>query len=110
MPRFSNAAVLSISTRVDACIGRDPVHLPSLSAIVRKRLLRTARIRSDLGDHKSNEDGSAIQCFLIEELATAINELADGGLTQYAIGAVGRIEAPLVGLRIARRRYRIRLK
>src|SRR5712692_1371028 len=58
------------------------------------------RIRSDVRDDKSNENGSAIKWFLIEKLAAPILELADGGLAQGAVVAVGKIETPLVGLRI----------
>jgi hypothetical protein len=82
------------------CVCRNPIHFPSLASIVRERLLKVARIRSDAGYNKSNKDGSVIECFLIEKLAASIFELADRGLAQSAAVTVGKIEAPLVGLRI----------
>ena|SRR5216683_4266349 len=80
------------------CVGRDPVHFPSLASIVREGLLKTARIRRDVRYNEPNKDGSAIQCFLVVEFAASILELADRGLAQSAVVAVGKIEAPLVGL------------
>jgi len=79
---------------------RDPVDFPSPASIFRKRLLKAARIRGDVGYYKSNEDGSAVQCFLVEKLAASIFEFADRGLTQRTAVTVGKIEAPLVGLGI----------
>src|SRR5438552_12667178 len=83
-----------------ACVGRNPVHFPSLASIVREGLFKTARIRSDVRDNKTNIDASAIKCFLVEKFATSIPEVADRGLAQGTVVAVGKIEAPLVGLRI----------
>jgi hypothetical protein len=59
---------------------RDPVDFPSLASIFRKRLFKAARIRGDVRYDKSNKDGSAVQCFLVEKLATPILEFADRGL------------------------------
>src|SRR6266849_4312763 len=59
-----------------------------------------ARIRSDVRYDKSNIDGSTTKCFLVEKLAASILELADRGLAQGTVVAVGKIEAPLVGLGI----------
>jgi len=42
------------------CVYRDPVYFPGLAAIIRECLLKTARIRGDFRDNKSNKDGSAI--------------------------------------------------
>src|SRR5260370_37222804 len=77
------------------CVRRDPVHFPSLASIIRERLFKMARIRSDVRNNKSNKDGSAIQCFLVAKLATSSPEIADRGLAQCTAVAVGKIEAPL---------------
>src|SRR5260370_23974062 len=82
------------------CVCRDPIHFPSLASIVRERLFKAARIRSDVRYNKSNQDGSVIECFLIEKLAASIFELADRGLAHGTALTVGPIEAPLVGLGI----------
>jgi len=81
-------------------VGRDPVYFPGLASIIRECLFKTARIRSDVRNNKSNKDGSAIECFLTEELAASIFELANSGLAHGAAAAVGKIEAPLAGLGI----------
>src|SRR5258708_21772138 len=81
-----------------ACVGRDPVYFPSPASIVREGLLKTAGIRRDVRYNEPNKDGSAIQCFLVVEFAASILELTDRGLAQGAVVAVGKIEAPLVGL------------
>ncbi len=80
------------------CVCRDPVHFPSLASIVREGLFKTAGTRRDVRYNEPNKDGSAIQCFLVVEFAASILELADRGLAQGAVVAVGKIEAPLVGL------------
>src|SRR5712691_3522682 len=80
------------------CVCRDPVHFPSLASIVREGLFKTAGTRRDVRYHEPNQDGSAIQCFLVVEFATSSLEFADRGLAQSAVVAVGKIEAPLVGL------------
>jgi hypothetical protein len=85
---------------VHACVGRDPVYFPSLAPIIRECLFKAARIRSDIRHDKSNVDGSAIKAFLVEKLGAPIVELADRGLVQGTVDAVGKIEAPLVGLGI----------
>src|SRR5713101_236184 len=76
---------------------RDPVDFPSLASIIRKRLFKAARIRGDVRDNKSNKNGPAVQCFLVEKLAASILEFADRGLTKRTAVTVGKIEAPLVG-------------
>src|SRR5258708_15639873 len=81
---------------LDPYVCRDPVHFPSLAAVIRERLFKPARIRSDVRDNKSNKDGPAIQCFLIEKFAPTILEFTDRGLTHRTAFAVGKIEAPLV--------------
>src|SRR5713226_6048577 len=81
-----------------ACVCRDPVHFPGLASIVREGLFKTAGIRRDVRYNEPNKGGSAIQCFLVVEFAASILELADCGLAQGAVVAVGKIEAPLVGL------------
>jgi hypothetical protein len=57
-------------------------------------------VRGDVGDHKADEDGAAIQRFLIVEFAAAIAELSDSGLAENAAADVGEVKAPLAGLRI----------
>src|ERR1700676_1006309 len=81
-------------------VGRYPIHFPSPASIIRERLFKTARIRSDVGDNKSNKDGAAIQCFLVKKLTAASSKLADGGFAHGATPAVGKIEVPLAGLGI----------
>src|SRR5216684_8060089 len=78
----------------------DPVNFPRLSSVTRECLFKTARIGSDVGNDKSNKNGSAIQCFLVKKLAASILKLADRGLAHAAAVAVGKIEAPLMGLEI----------
>jgi hypothetical protein len=56
---------------------RDPVYFPSLAPVIGKRLFKTARIRSDIRDDKSNKDGPPIECFLAIKLAAPILEFAD---------------------------------
>ena len=60
-------------------IYRDPVDFPSPASIFRERLLKAARIRADVRYDKSNEDGSVVQCFLVEKLAASILKVADCG-------------------------------
>src|SRR5260370_10315158 len=79
---------------------RDPVDFPSLTSVFRKRLFKAARIRGDVRDNKSNENGAAVQCFLVDKLTASIVEFADRGLTQRTAVTVGKIEAPLVGFGI----------
>lgn len=81
----------------DSSVYRDPVHFPRLTAIVRKRLFEAARIRRNVRYDKPNEDGTAIQCFLIEKLTASILKLANRGYTQSADGAVGEVQTPLAG-------------
>lgn len=81
----------------DPCVDRDPVHFPGLAPIVREGLLEAAGIRSDVRDHESNEDRSAVQGFLGEELAASILELTDRRWAQDPAGDARKIEAPLAG-------------
>jgi hypothetical protein len=59
-----------------------------------------AGIRSDDRDHESNQDRSTIERVLIEELTASTPELAYRGHGQGAALAVGKIEAPLMRLRV----------
>src|SRR5207253_704860 len=68
--------------------------------IIRECLFEAARGRSYLRYNKSNQDGPAVKRLLVVKLAAPILELADGRLAQRARTAVGKIEAPLVGLGI----------
>src|ERR1700735_5404149 len=94
------SSVRFVRFNLHPCVGCDPIHFPGLAAVVRKRLFKVARIRSDVRDNKSNKDGSGIECFLIEKLAASILELADRGLAHSTAVTVGKIEAPLMGLGI----------
>jgi len=76
------------------CVYRDPVYFPGLASIIRECLFKTARIRSDVRNYKSDKDRPAIECLLIEKLAAPILELADRRLAHSAAVAVGKIEAP----------------
>jgi len=58
---------------------RNPVHFPSLAAVVRGRPVRNARIRSDVRDDKPNIDGSALNVSWSKKLAAAIFEVANRG-------------------------------
>jgi hypothetical protein len=82
------------------CVRRNPVHFPSLASIVGEGLFETAGIWSDIRDKKTNKDRSAIEYFLVQELAVSILEFADCGLAQGTAVAAGKIETPLVGLAI----------
>src|ERR1700730_2788717 len=73
------------------CVYRDPVYFPGLAPIIRERLFKTARIRSDVRNNKSNKDGSTIECFLVEELPASIFELPYRGLAHGTAAAVGEI-------------------
>ncbi len=57
-------------------------------------------IRRDVRYDESDKNGPTIQQFLIVELAAPIVELPDRGLGHDAVVAVGKIEAPLIRLRI----------
>src|SRR5262249_55621673 len=81
-------------------VRRDPVHFPSLASIIRKCLFKATRIWGDVRDNKSNKNGPAVHCFLVEKLTASIFEFADRGLTQRAAFTIGKIEAPLVGFGI----------
>ena len=81
-------------------VGCDPVHFPSLASIIGEGLLKAARIRSDVRDDKSNQDGPVIQGFLVIKLAASIFEFANRRLGQRASAAAGKIQSPLMRLRI----------
>src|SRR5579863_3530518 len=59
-----------------------------------------AGILCDFGYHKSNEDGSSVECFLIVKFSASVLEFSDRGLTERPTLHVRKIEAPLVRLRI----------
>src|SRR5258708_1051077 len=84
----------------------DPVHLPGLAAILRERLFKAEGLRGDVRKNKSHLDGSAVELFLVVELAAAIREPADHGLARCALAAVGPMDVPLVVLGIVETRRR----
>src|ERR1700723_4671965 len=94
------SSVRFVRFNLHPCVGCDPIHFPSLASVVRERLFKVARSRSDVRYNKSNRDGSGIECLLIEKLAASILELPDRGLTHSSAVTVGKIEAPLMGLGI----------
>src|SRR6202041_332080 len=94
------SSVRFVRFNLHPCVGGDPIQFPSLASVVRERLFKVARSRSDVRNNKSNKDGSGIECFLIEKLAASILELADRGLAHGTAVTVGKIEAPLMGLGI----------
>src|SRR5207253_6710594 len=78
----------------------DQVHFPGLAAVSRERLIETARIRSDVRDAQSNQNGSAVELFLIVELGASALELADRRWAQGTRRTAGNIDAPLMGLAV----------
>jgi hypothetical protein len=54
--------------------------------------------RGDVGNHEPNQDGSALENFLVEELSASVLELPDCRLAQGATAAAGEVEAPLMRL------------
>jgi hypothetical protein len=58
------------------------------------------RIGGDVRNHKAHENGSPMQRFLVIKLATAVLETANRRLAQAAVVAVGKIQTPLLRLRI----------
>src|SRR5580700_9489961 len=59
------------------------------------------RIWGDVAPDDADQDGSAVECFLVVKFAAAIFEFADRGwLAEDADFAVGKSEIPLMGLRI----------
>jgi hypothetical protein len=83
---------------IHSSVGRDAVDFPSLTSVAGERMFKTARIRRDFRDNKSNQDGATPIGFLIEKPAASLVELADRGLAHGQVAAVGKIETPLVGL------------
>jgi hypothetical protein len=57
----------------------DPVYFPGFAAIFGEGLFKVSGIWSDVGPNISNEDSSAIERLLIEELTTSVLELTDRG-------------------------------
>src|SRR5258708_20188109 len=76
--------------------GRDPVHLPGLAAILRERLFKAEGLRGDVRKNKSHLDGSAVERFLVVELAAPILEPAAHGLAQCAVPSAGPLAFPLL--------------
>src|SRR5262249_34305613 len=87
---------------LEPCVCGDPVDLPGCAAVSGKGLLEMAGIRRDVRDDEANKDGPAIECFLVEELTTAVFEGADRGLAEDAATTVGKIQAPLMRLRVVK--------
>src|SRR5579871_4146826 len=99
--RLKSQAGTAIKTEsVDAGVVRDPVDLPALAAIGREGLLEVACIGLDGGDHESHQDGPAGEAFLIVELRNTVPEFTLRGCTHGTPRAVGKIQAPLMRLRV----------
>jgi len=100
MQSYGAALVAFVRPIFHSRVYRDPVHLPGLAPIARERLLKSARVGSNVRNNKSNKDSSAIKHLLVIKLAAPIFEAADCGLAQTAALAVGEIKTPLPGLGI----------
>src|SRR5579863_1577284 len=81
----------------------EPVGLPGLAIVIRKRLLRSCRGGRERLDAEADPDGSAIKGFLVVELTAPLLETPDHGDTlgiaryvQYADAAGGEVKMPLV--------------
>jgi hypothetical protein len=79
-------------------VRRDPVRLPGFASVVGERLLEVARVGSDVRDDESDEDGPAIERFLIEELSAPVLEFANRG---FEIGWAARSFTVSLPLRLA---------
>src|SRR6516165_8172770 len=95
-----NARCRCVGCVCHARVSRDPVHFPGLASVVGEGLLKSARIRSDVRNNKTNKDSPVVECFLVKEFAASILELADRGLTYRSVVAIREVEAPLMGLRV----------
>src|ERR1700720_4543308 len=74
----------------------DPVDLPGLSAIGRKCLFGLGGVWGYLPDGKPYKYGSAVDEFVVIEVATSILEFADAGNTERANIWGCEIQVPLV--------------
>ena len=84
------------------CIAIDPVKLPGLAAVIRKRLLGLSRVGADPPNGKSHEDGFTVDRLLVIEVAAPILEFPDATGTQHAHSGSGEGQTPLVSGRIVR--------
>src|ERR1700722_20923597 len=84
--------------------GRGEIWFPGFSAVVGEGLFEMVGIRSDVRPDNPNEDGSAVVRLLIVELAAAILEFTDGRCADRAVAAVGKIQAPLMRLRVVQKK------
>src|SRR5579862_282207 len=75
---------------------RNPIHFPSLPAVVRKRLLKMRHLRVRLRPDKSNDNHPAVQCVLRVELPSSILEPPDLWRNKQAVLAIRPCEVPLV--------------
>src|ERR1700743_2294142 len=80
---------------------RDPIHFPSLAAVVRERLLKVWS-RRHIRPPKPNQNRLVIDGIHREKLADAILELAHLRLIQHADLLVRPVEPPLMRLGIVR--------
>ncbi len=81
-------------------VDRDPVHFPGLAAVFGESLFETTGIRFDVGNDKADQDRPSVKGFLVIKFAATILERADGRRTHAAGRAAGKVETPLVRLRI----------
>src|ERR1051326_4339370 len=95
-----NARRFSRSRLRDPRISRDPIDFPRFAAVVRERLFEMHRVRGDVGDHEAHENRAALERFLVVEFTTSVLELADRGLRERAVAAIGEIQTPLLRRRI----------
>jgi hypothetical protein len=72
---------------------RNPVHFPSLAAIIGVGLFKVGQIRGGVRPNKSNKDSFAIPFVLAVKLTASILELANLRWVDGAVLAIGRRRA-----------------
>src|SRR5882757_9633669 len=78
----------------------DPVHLPGLSAVFGEGLFGLGRVGGDLPHGESDEDGSAVDEFVVVEVGASVLELADAGNAEGADARGCEVDIPFVGIGI----------
>src|ERR1700722_2919643 len=81
----------------DQRIISDPIEFPRLAAVIREKLLEVTGSRADLDDHKAHKNGSVSKGFLVDEFSAAIMEFTHRRCARRSDGAVGEVQAPLIG-------------
>src|SRR5579872_2012588 len=99
-PSIPRSRPVRSSPIADARLIRNPVHLPSLSAIIRKRLFEMRHARIGLRPDESDQNCLSVDNILRIELALSILKLANLRRIKNPVLAVGPVQSPLMGLRI----------